>query len=253
MLSKPPASHPEIPPTRRGLGLTLLTRAKNPSQLVRALYLQPALAPHTFLSGATSENIGQSLGETVVDPSYFFTEHRWREHRHGLGLPEEPLPHSDTDSESPYPMDQLPTGTVGAVALDIHGCVVALTSTGGRTNKLVGRIGDTPVMGSGFWAEEWTEMRWLRQVWNLVTMKKSVKQAVGISGTGDGDVSTYYLSTLQFTKFINMALHILLRSTLSDSRQHRRLLTGLNTAMTLFTRHRQVLLTTFSEMAALVE
>ncbi|KAF8972944.1 asparaginase [Flammula alnicola] len=188
MLSKPPSLHPEIPATRRGLGLTLLTRAKNPSHLVRALYLSPSLAPHTFLSGSNAENLGESLGETLVDPSYFFTEHRWREHRHGLGLPEEPLPHQGGNSEpSPVPLDQLPTGTVGAVALDIHGCIAALTSTGGRTNKLVGRVGDTPVMGSGFWAEEWKESGWIRRVWNKISLQKQATTAVGVSGTGDGD------------------------------------------------------------------
>jgi len=191
MLSKPPVSHPEIPISRRGLGLTLLTHAKNPSHLVRALYLSPSLAPHTFLSGATAENIGQTLGETLVDPSYFFTEHRWREHRRGLGLPEEPLPsHGSEKTRSDIPpLDQLPTGTVGAVALDIHGCIAALTSTGGRTNKLVGRIGDTPHMGSGFWAEEWkVKTGPLRRFWNKLTRQNITKtRAVGISGTGDGD------------------------------------------------------------------
>ena len=198
MLSKPPASHPEIPATRRGLGLTLLTRAKNPSHLVRALYLSPSLAPHTFLSGATAENIGQSLGETLVDPSYFYTEHRWKEHRRGLGLPEEPLPTEGSGKTSPSdipipPLDQLPTGTVGAVALDIHGCIAALTSTGGRTNKLVGRIGDTPHMGSGFWAEEWkAKSGSLRRFWNKVTGRHTTRtRAVGVSGTGDGDVSSW--------------------------------------------------------------
>lgn len=190
MLSKPPSSHPEIPSTRRGLGLTLLTRAKNPSQLVRALYLAPSLAPHAFLSGANAENIGHSLGETLVDPSYFWTEHRWREHRRGLGLPEEPLPHHGDDSAPcPSPLDQLPTGTVGAVALDIHGCIAALTSTGGRTNKLVGRVGDTPVMGSGFWAEEWMISGWLQRLCSRIIRNKVSKKAVGVSGTGDGDVS----------------------------------------------------------------
>ncbi|KAF8894931.1 asparaginase [Gymnopilus junonius] len=192
MLSKPPASHPEISASRRGLGLTLLTRTKNPSHLVRALYLSPSFAPHTFLSGATAENIGQTLGETLVDPSYFFTEHRWREHRRGLGLPEEPLP-SDSIGKTGFgdipPLDHLPTGTVGAVALDIHGCVAALTSTGGRTNKLVGRIGDTPLMGSGFWAEEWKlKTGSIRRLWNKVTRSNTTRtRAVGISGTGDGD------------------------------------------------------------------
>lgn len=191
MVSKPPFSHPEIPTNRRGLGLTLLTRAKNPSHLVRALYLAPSLAPHTFLSGATAERLGESLGETLVDPSYFFTEHRWKEHRRGLGLPEEPVPHSvaSINTVPTAPLDEYPTGTVGAVALDIHGCIAALTSTGGRTNKLVGRIGDTPQMGSGFWAEEWTETNLIKRLWRKVNGLNPSIRGVGVSGTGDGDVS----------------------------------------------------------------
>ncbi|KIJ49518.1 hypothetical protein M422DRAFT_246599 [Sphaerobolus stellatus SS14] len=180
MLSKPPASHPNISETRRGLSLTLLTRAKNPSQLVRALYLQPELVPHTALSGATAEDIGADLGIELVDPSYFFTEKRWREHRRGLGLPEEPIPYARQDGEIDIELDQMPTGTVGAVALDIRGCIAALTSTGGKTNKLVGRIGDTPTMGSGFWAEEWKSKGLFGKIF-----KKRV--AMGTSGTGDGD------------------------------------------------------------------
>ncbi|KIK00383.1 hypothetical protein K443DRAFT_679191 [Laccaria amethystina LaAM-08-1] len=188
MLSKPPASHPEIPSSRRGLGLTLLTRTKNPSHLVRALYLSPSLAPHTFLSGETAEDIGESLGETRVDPSYFYTDHRWKEHRRGLGLPEDPPPNIPEQGPTFLsPLDQLPTGTVGAVALDIRGCVACLTSTGGRTNKLVGRIGDTPLMGAGFWAEEWNDdSGWVRRCWNKFKGYQS-KRAVGVSGTGDGD------------------------------------------------------------------
>jgi len=189
MLSKPPSTHPSIPLSRRGFGLTLLTRTRNPSQLARAMYLSPTLAPHVMLSSTTAEEIGEeSLGIELVDPSYFFTENRWREHRRGLGLPEEPLPPGHTPSR-PAPgenLDQMPTGTVGAVALDMRGCIAAVTSTGGKTNKLVGRIGDTPQMGSGFWAEEWKVGGWLKKSWNKVC-GKSGKQAVGVSGTGDGD------------------------------------------------------------------
>ncbi|KAF8840491.1 asparaginase [Paxillus ammoniavirescens] len=204
MLSKPPAAHPAMPTSRRGTSLTLLTRTKNPSQLVRALYLAPELAPHPMLSGAAAEAIGSELGIGTVDPSYFWTEWRWREHRRGLGLPEEPVeypntPDSDSDtmteictptSEKFDPLDLMPTGTVGAVALDVRGCIVAVTSTGGRTNKLVGRIGDTPVMGSGFWAEEWRrEGGLLKRTWDRLR-GKSTYEGVGVSGTGDGD---YYI------------------------------------------------------------
>lgn len=53
------------------------------------------------------------------------------------------------------PLDWRPTGTVGAVALDAKGHLACATSTGGITNKLPGRIGDTPTPGAGFWAEYW--------------------------------------------------------------------------------------------------
>jgi L-asparaginase / beta-aspartyl-peptidase len=191
MLSKPPASHPDIPKTRRGLGVTLLTRARNPSHLVRDLYLSPQSAPHTFLSGATAESIGASLGSQLVDPSYFFTEHRWREHRRGLGLPEEPLPQQS--NPEPLSIDLFPTGTVGAVALDVRGCIAALTSTGGKTNKLVGRIGDTPSMGSGYWAEEWKTQDGFWD--NFMPFGQRQPSAIGVSCTGDGDVSGPHLTS----------------------------------------------------------
>jgi len=196
MLSKPPVSHPHITDARRGVSVALLTRVKNPSQLVRALYVNSERNPHPFLSGSTAEEIGASLGEELVDPSYFYTERRWREHRRGLGLPEEPLPYpSDDVHEKLLPSDQLPKGTVGAVALDIRGCIAVLTSTGGRTNKLVGRIGDTPHMGSGFWAEEWksTPKTWFRAF--LDRFRRGHKPTcMGISGTGDGDVGGIAIS-----------------------------------------------------------
>ncbi|EIW82697.1 asparaginase [Coniophora puteana RWD-64-598 SS2] len=212
MLSRSPASHPAMPASRRGTSLTLLTRARNPSQLTRAIYLAPGLAPHPMLSGAASEELGAELGVELVDPSYFWTEARWREHQRGLGLPEEPVrypgtPDSEIDVESTTdvgsvegmkkegvegeedwtPLDLMPTGTVGAVALDQRGCIAAVTSTGGRTNKLVGRVGDTPIMGAGFWAEEWKrDGSFFKKTWDKLRGKAKV-QAVGVSGTGDGD------------------------------------------------------------------
>ncbi|KAM5543346.1 hypothetical protein V8D89_003220 [Ganoderma adspersum] len=188
MLSRPPSTHPSIPSTRRGVGITLLTHTRNPSKLARALYLAPSAAPHTMFSGTAAESLGAPFGIELVDESYFFTEQRWREHRRGLGLPDEPLPYPSKpgDGQTHIPLDQLPTGTVGAVALDVRGCIASVTSTGGRTNKLVGRVGDTPSMGSGFWAEEWTVKGWSRRAWRRVRGKgKTV--AMGVSGTGDGD------------------------------------------------------------------
>lgn len=199
MVSKPPVTHPHLPVARRGFSATLLTHTKNPSKLVEALYTRPDLAPHAFLSGMTAEvELGQEkLGIELVDPSYYYTEARWKEHRRGLGLPEEqgPLsrPSSSTDTlAETSPLDLMPKGTVGAVALDAYGCISVVTSTGGKTNKLVGRIGDTPSMGSGFWAEEWIPKkgshvtRVLRRILGLRS-KRPQTRGVGVSGTGDGD------------------------------------------------------------------
>jgi L-asparaginase / beta-aspartyl-peptidase len=170
-LSRPPASHPDIPPSRRALSLTLLTRTRNPSQLARELYLSPASTRHAFLSGTPAE---------------------------GLGLPEDEVPGEGEDGcedgdESETTLDMMPMGTVGAVALDMRGCIAACTSTGGRTNKLPGRVGDTPHLGAGFWAEEWQapRLRWRRWGRWLPRPWRRKAHAVGVSGTGDGDVCPF--------------------------------------------------------------
>jgi beta-aspartyl-peptidase (threonine type) len=195
-LSRPPASHPDdIPPSRRALALTLLTRTRNPSQLARALYLSPASTRHAFLSGRPAEDLG---GLPLVPPSYFYTSARWREHRRGLGLPEDDAPggekkksgEDEEEDEDEMLFDGMPMGTVGAVALDERGCVAVCTSTGGQTNKLPGRVGDTPHNGAGFWAEEWQVPRWRWRRW-LPRWRGSKVRAVGVSGTGDGDVRPF--------------------------------------------------------------
>ena len=140
--------------------------------------------PHAFLSGAPAEDLS---GLPLVDPSYFYTATRWREHRRGLGLPEDDM--NEDEGEEERTLDMMPKGTVGAVALDVRGCIAVCTSTGGRTNKLPGRIGDTPHYGAGFWAEKWsTQRRWWAPRW----WQKKVR-AVGVSGTGDGDVRLNFL------------------------------------------------------------
>ena len=60
--------------------------------------------------------IGEALGEVLVDPPCFYTDHRWREHQQGLGLPEKP----------PVPSNKPVTRMVGVVALSTQGCIVPL-------------------------------------------------------------------------------------------------------------------------------
>jgi L-asparaginase len=107
---------------------------------------------HTHLHGAAAEQLAERYGLALVEPGYFFTQRRWDEHIRGL---ERERNGSGVGSWSAE--EYLPQGTVGAVALDEDGVVCCATSTSGLTNKLTGRIGDTPTVGAGFWAEEWVE------------------------------------------------------------------------------------------------
>jgi L-asparaginase len=107
---------------------------------------------HSQLFGASAEKLAQQWGLEMVSPSYFFTQNRWDEHIRGLEREK-----SSTGLASWDAHEYVPQGTCGAVALDADGVLAVATSTGGMTNKLSGRIGDTPTLGAGFWAEEWEE------------------------------------------------------------------------------------------------
>ncbi|KAI7352705.1 N-terminal nucleophile aminohydrolase [Hortaea werneckii] len=146
---------------------------------------------HVQLEGETCEELAGKWGLEMVRPSYFWTRKRWDEHRRGLGLEssdklyrehrrrvdrvgkmEEVEDEDDIAGSLKFAggegdegfwagdvswdgKEYLPQGTVGAVVLDRTGMTCVATSTGGITNKLPGRIGDTPTLGAGFWAEEW--------------------------------------------------------------------------------------------------
>lgn len=102
-------------------------------------------SPHVMLYGAGAEEFALSENMPLVPQSYFFTEHRWQELERARE--EERLEREPTTPKS---------GTVGAVALDMRGNLAAGTSTGGLTNKRYGRIGDTPVIGAGTYADNET-------------------------------------------------------------------------------------------------
>lgn len=113
----------------------------------------PSAQGHTLVYGAVAETLAKQYGLELVSASYFFTQSRWDEHIRALDREKDGTQDLATWSADEY----LPQGTTGAVALDADGVVCCATSTGGLTNKLTGRIGDTPVPGAGYWAEEWTE------------------------------------------------------------------------------------------------
>jgi beta-aspartyl-peptidase (threonine type) len=102
-------------------------------------------SPHVMLYGAGAEEFALGEDMPLVPQSYFFTQHRWQELEHARE--KERLELAPTAGQS---------GTVGAVALDARGNLAAGTSTGGLTNKRYGRIGDTPVIGAGTYADNAT-------------------------------------------------------------------------------------------------
>lgn len=114
----------------------------------------PSAQGHTLVYGAVAEALAERYGLEFQPTSYFFTQQRWDEHVRALEREKQGMQALATWSADEY----LPQGTTGAVALDQDGIVCCATSTGGLTNKLTGRIGDTPVPGAGYWAEEWAEL-----------------------------------------------------------------------------------------------
>ncbi|POS68839.1 L-asparaginase [Diaporthe helianthi] len=113
----------------------------------------PSAQGHTLVFGSAAETLARNYGLEFAPTSYFFTQTRWDEHVRGLEQEKSGKQCSATWSAEEY----LPQGTTGAVALDSDGVVCCATSTGGLTNKLTGRVGDTPIPGAGYWAEEWDE------------------------------------------------------------------------------------------------
>jgi L-asparaginase len=150
---------------KRGIGCMMLTTVKNPIKLARELLLRGEQVggeaqDHCQYSGPYVEGLAQKWGLEIVDPAYFWTKGRWEEHLRGMS--EEKTQQErfgmHTDEMSQWEKDTyIPLGTCGAVVVDSFGTVCVATSTGGLTNKVPGRIGDTPSMGAGYWAEEWFE------------------------------------------------------------------------------------------------
>lgn len=212
---------------KRGVGVMGLRHVRNPIVLAKRMLEHgeqdlaaktelepqgvnaPSAQGHTQLYGEAAEVLARQYGCELVSPSYFFTQQRWDEHAKALEKEKKGDIASATWDENEY----LPQGTCGAVAMDEHGVICAATSTGGLTNKLTGRVGDTPVPGAGFWAGEWEEAEYptkgmrmpvavsfagplqglfadcLPTPWMYAPSagNLTVSRAVGVSGTGNGD------------------------------------------------------------------
>ena len=123
--------------------VTGLTRVRNPVRLARLVMER---TPHVTLGFQAADAFALEQGLPCVDRDYFFTETRWQ------ALQEEKARLANGDPDQEVPEDRK-HGTTGAVALDDQGRLAAATSTGGRTGKMSGRVGDTAVIGAGTWAD----------------------------------------------------------------------------------------------------
>ena len=116
---------------------------RNPILLARSVMEK---SEHVMMAGRGAEDFAKSHGITLVEPTYFRTEKRWQQLQKALAEDKAGLAHADLETAKHF-------GTVGAVALDKSGHLAAGTSTGGMTNKRFGRIGDSPVIGAGTYAD----------------------------------------------------------------------------------------------------
>jgi beta-aspartyl-peptidase (threonine type) len=114
-----------------------VTNVRNPISLARIVMRE---TPHVLLGAVGAETLAAELGLDPVDQDYFYTQGQWDRLQRALGR--------DPDNGG--------GGTVGAAALDGQGNLAAGTSTGGLTNKRVGRIGDSPIVGAGTYADNRT-------------------------------------------------------------------------------------------------
>ncbi|MGZ3457105.1 MAG: isoaspartyl peptidase/L-asparaginase family protein [Archangium sp.] len=144
--------------TREAGAVAGLHHVKNPISLARAVMEK---SPHVMMVGDGAEQFAQQQGLELVPESYFYTEERWQSLQKALeaekaqqqapaeaGQPKGPTSFYETPVGSDHKF-----GTVGAVALDQSGNLAAGTSTGGMTNKRFGRVGDSPIIGAGTYAD----------------------------------------------------------------------------------------------------
>ncbi len=115
-----------------------VSKVKNPIKLARKVAEE---TDHVLLVGDGAEAFAKNAGIEIVDSSYFYHEERLQRVR------------NLKKNVSKFHKKSDKIGTVGAVALDKMGNISAATSTGGMTNKMPGRVGDSPIIGSGTWAQ----------------------------------------------------------------------------------------------------
>lgn len=143
-----------------------VSNVRHPISLARAVMER---SNHVMLIGAGAEAFAEAQGFEQVPQDWFFTERRWRALEKTLaarGQVAPERPRGGHDAAAGLAHDEGKHGTVGAVARDMHGDVAAATSTGGMTGQQWGRVGDSPVIGAGTYADN---------------------RSCAVSGTGEGE------------------------------------------------------------------
>lgn len=149
---------------RRAGAVAGVRYTRNPIELARAVMEK---SPHVMLVGEGAERFADSVGFERVPNDYFQTERRRQQlerarQRDEAATRQAQSPDSRQSSADEFSIPDLALdierkwGTVGAVALDRSGNLAAGTSTGGMTNKRFGRVGDSPVIGAGNYADNRT-------------------------------------------------------------------------------------------------
>jgi beta-aspartyl-peptidase (threonine type) len=136
--------------TRQAGAVAGVTGIKNPITAARAVM---EATPHVLLAGKGAELFAAEQGIELVDPSYFFTQRRWDALERAREAERVEVREAEPEKENPKGSGGA-FGTVGALALDREGVLTAGTSTGGMTNKRHGRVGDSPIIGAGTYANE---------------------------------------------------------------------------------------------------
>ncbi|WEW58118.1 asparaginase [Emydomyces testavorans] len=185
---------------KRGAGVMMVNNVRHPIQLAREVLLRTGYGEgdgkggsmHSQLCGPHVEKLAKDWGLEFKPDEWFWTKRRWDEHQRGLRGPkvEATIDH-DAEQDLTARTDSvdiacdgdkyLSQGTVGAVCLDRWGNIAVATSTGGLTNKFPGRIGDTPTLGAGFWAEDCDLHK------RDDDHGRPHRRAMAVSGTGNGD------------------------------------------------------------------
>lgn len=131
--------------TKMAGAVSLITGIKNPVSLARLVMDK---SEHVFMAGAGALEFAKLHHCPTETPEYFYDDFRYQQWQAVKGSDTFQLDHAANKDKK--------FGTVGAVAIDIHGNIAAATSTGGMTNKKFGRVGDSPMIGAGTYANNET-------------------------------------------------------------------------------------------------